>query len=105
MASTSSSSSLGISGILGVVFVTLKLTGFINWAWWLVLLPFYGLLSLCVILLLVWWGYKMIRSVRSGEYKKFKTKMQERKENVSPKSKFQQKLEEMANSKNNFRQN
>ena len=32
---------IGIFGALGVVFVTLKLVGVIDWAWWLVLLPFY----------------------------------------------------------------
>lgn len=33
---------MSIIGVLGVVFVTLKLIGMINWSWWLVLLPFYG---------------------------------------------------------------
>ena len=28
-------------GILGIVFVVLKLVGVITWSWWLVLLPFY----------------------------------------------------------------
>lgn len=26
--------------ILGLIFITLKLTGFIDWSWWLVLAPF-----------------------------------------------------------------
>lgn len=29
-------------GILGIVFVVLKLTHVIAWSWWWVLLPFYG---------------------------------------------------------------
>ena len=33
---------LGIFGVLGIVFVILKLCSVINWSWWLVLLPFYG---------------------------------------------------------------
>lgn len=33
---------VGVLGLLGVVFVTLKLTGFINWSWWYVTLPFWG---------------------------------------------------------------
>jgi len=32
---------IGLAGILGVVFLVLKLTGFIDWSWWLVLLPFW----------------------------------------------------------------
>lgn len=29
-------------GLLGVVFVILKLTNVINWSWWWVTLPFWG---------------------------------------------------------------
>lgn len=36
------SSGLSFAGLLTIVFITLKLTGVINWSWWLVLLPFYG---------------------------------------------------------------
>ena len=32
--------------ILGLILVTLKLTGFIAWSWWVVLLPFYGVVAL-----------------------------------------------------------
>lgn len=28
-------------GLLGILFIALKLTGFIAWSWWLVLLPLY----------------------------------------------------------------
>ena len=33
----------GISflGLLGILFIGLKLTGYIAWSWWLVLLPLY----------------------------------------------------------------
>jgi len=31
-----------VFGLLGVVFVTLKLTGVINWSWWWVTAPFWG---------------------------------------------------------------
>jgi len=33
---------IGVLGLLGVVFVTLKLTGFIDWSWWYVTAPFCG---------------------------------------------------------------
>lgn len=36
-----SSSSIGVFGLLGVVFVTLKLTHVINWSWWWVTSPFW----------------------------------------------------------------
>ena len=44
---------MGILGVLGVVFVTLKLVGTIDWSWWLVLLPFYGglLFALAILVL------------------------------------------------------
>ena len=32
---------IGLSGVLGVIFITLKLTGSINWSWWWVLSPFW----------------------------------------------------------------
>ena len=40
--SSSSSSGIGVTDLLGVVFVTLKLTGVIDWSWWWVTLPFWG---------------------------------------------------------------
>lgn len=44
MSKSSSSSSSGAStlGLLGVLFVGLKLTGYINWSWWWVTAPFWG---------------------------------------------------------------
>lgn len=37
----SSSSGIGVTGLLGVLFVGLKLTHFIDWSWWWVLAPFW----------------------------------------------------------------
>jgi len=33
--------SFPIAGILGLIFITLKLTGHIAWSWWWVLSPFW----------------------------------------------------------------
>jgi hypothetical protein len=33
---------IGFFGILGLIFIVLKLTEVIAWSWWLVLAPFYG---------------------------------------------------------------
>jgi len=40
--SNSSSSGIGAAGLLGIVFVVLKLTGHVPWSWWWVTLPFWG---------------------------------------------------------------
>jgi hypothetical protein len=34
--------SIGFLGLLGLLFVALKLTGYISWSWWYVTLPFWG---------------------------------------------------------------
>lgn len=39
---SSSSGGIGVFGLLGVAFVVLKLTGYIDWSWWYVTLPFWG---------------------------------------------------------------
>lgn len=54
--SSSSSSGIGFFGLLGIVFIVLKLTHYIDWSWWLVLLPLYGgaLLWIIIIALFIW---------------------------------------------------
>jgi hypothetical protein len=42
------SAGIGVVGLLGVVFVTLKLAGVIDWSWWWVTLPFWGSFALFV---------------------------------------------------------
>jgi len=39
---SSRSGGIGVLGLLGVVFVTLKLIGVIDWDWWWVTIPFWG---------------------------------------------------------------
>ena len=53
--SSSSSSGVGVLGLLGVLFVALKLTGFIDWSWWWVTAPFWGaaVLALLIISIIV----------------------------------------------------
>lgn len=43
----------GIFGVLGVIFVVLKLTGNIGWSWLWVLAPFWAPLALVLFLLIV----------------------------------------------------
>ena len=52
--SSSSSSGIGVFGLLGVVFVVLKLTNYIDWSWWYVTLPFWGGVALFLIVIAVY---------------------------------------------------
>lgn len=49
--SSSSSSGIGFGGLLTIVFITLKLLGYITWSWWWVLSPIWIGLLLVVVLL------------------------------------------------------
>lgn len=51
--SVSSSSGATTLGLLGVLFVGLKLTGYIDWSWWWVTAPFWGGIALVGCILLV----------------------------------------------------
>jgi Flp pilus assembly protein TadB len=44
---------LTFSGALLLLFIALKLTGYIKWSWWLVLLPGYGALVVILIIFLI----------------------------------------------------
>lgn len=44
---------LGITGILGIIFITLKLCGVIKWSWLWVLSPFWIGLALCITTLII----------------------------------------------------
>ena len=41
MSNNSSSNGIGFTGLLLILFIGLKLTGFIIWSWWWVLAPFW----------------------------------------------------------------
>lgn len=46
-------SGLGFFTVLGLIFIALKLMGYITWSWWLVLLPLYGSVILYIIALIL----------------------------------------------------
>jgi hypothetical protein len=50
---TSSSGGIGFCGLLTIVFITLKLTDFIDWSWWWVLSPIW--IPLVFVILLASW--------------------------------------------------
>lgn len=51
---------IGLLGVLGIIFVVLKLVGIIAWSWWLVLLPFYGGTALVLAVVVSVLGYALI---------------------------------------------
>jgi len=62
MRESKSTSSSGAStiGILGVSFVVLKLTGFIDWSWWWVTAPFWGGIVLLIAITAAYFVYLRI---------------------------------------------
>jgi len=60
------SGGIGVVGLLGVVFVTLKLLGVINWSWWWVTLPFWGGLALVVVIFAIA-GFIIALTHKSGK--------------------------------------
>ena len=51
--SSSSSGGIGFCGLLTVLFIALKLTGFIGWSWWWVLSPLWLPVITIIITLIV----------------------------------------------------
>jgi len=48
--SSSSSGGIGFTGLLTILFILLKLTGYIHWSWWWVLSPIWISLVLFVVI-------------------------------------------------------
>ena len=44
---------LGFFSLLALILITLKLTNYIDWSWWLVLLPAYGGLVIMLVLFVI----------------------------------------------------
>ena len=55
--------SIGFFGLLGLLFIGLKLGGVINWSWWLVLLPLYGGLAIGLLAIAVLAVYYLVNGV------------------------------------------
>jgi len=50
---SSSSSSIGFTGLLTIVFITLKLCHVINWSWWWVLSPLWITAGIVLLILAI----------------------------------------------------
>lgn len=59
-------SGLSTLSVLGLIFVTLKLTGHIGWSWWWVTLPLYAPLVLAVVIFMVFVVAVLIRHMVRG---------------------------------------
>lgn len=51
--SSSSSGGVGFFGLMFLIFMTLKLTGFIDWSWWWVTAPLWGGFALIFIMVII----------------------------------------------------
>ena len=58
---TSSAGGISTLGMLGVAFVVMKLTGYIDWSWWYVTMPFWGGIALVIAGFLIFILYKLIK--------------------------------------------
>lgn len=45
---------VGFCGLLGILFIGLKLGGIINWSWWWVLVPIWGPFALALLVILAY---------------------------------------------------
>lgn len=50
---STSSGGIGIFSIMFLIFMTLKLTGFIDWSWWWVTAPLWGGFLLVVLIFVI----------------------------------------------------
>ena len=53
MNSNNASGDLSVASILGIIFVTLKLCGVIDWSWWWVTAPFWIPFGILIIMAIV----------------------------------------------------
>ena len=51
--SSTQSGGIGFFGLLAIVFITLKLTGYITWSWWWVLSPLWGPAAVVLVIFLI----------------------------------------------------
>lgn len=48
------SAGIGVTGLLQVAFIVLKLCKVIDWSWWWVLAPTWGTLAVVLLILIIW---------------------------------------------------
>lgn len=79
---SSSNGGIGFFGLLAIVFIILKLTHFIDWSWWLVLLPVLpGLILLAFVLaagVIALLGFIIALIATYADHRKRKTRQKKR---------------------------
>ena len=60
---TARSGGIGFFGLLGIVFITLKLCGVIDWEWWLVLAPIWVPMAIALIVLLFVFLWAIVKEI------------------------------------------
>lgn len=56
---------IGFSGLLGLLFIALKLCGVIDWSWWWVLAPFWIPVALVVVIIIIAVGIVLVKNVKN----------------------------------------
>lgn len=51
-------------GVLLIVFITLKLTGLVDWSWWWVMAPLWIPLSIAAVIGVIWLFAAALKNVR-----------------------------------------
>ncbi len=72
MSENKKSSGVSFFGLLGLMFIGLKLGGVINWSWWWVTSPLWGAAALLLVLLFIamWvWGLASVVKALIHEFK------------------------------------
>lgn len=66
MTKTNNNGGIGFIGLLTIVFITLKLTGYIDWSWWWVVSPIW---ILCLLILMAFVVFFIIALIRESQKK------------------------------------
>ena len=53
MSENKSSGGIGCFGFMFLIFMTLKLTGYIDWSWWWVTAPLWGGFAIAILIVLI----------------------------------------------------
>lgn len=74
MKNNTTSNGIGVTGLLLVAFIVLKLVKVINWSWWWVLSPMWITIGLVIIILIAYWMITLIQDKkwRRSYYRKGK---------------------------------
>jgi hypothetical protein len=57
-------SGVGALGLLGIIFITLKLLGVINWSWWWVTAPFWAGLAIVSVFFMLFFAGVLIAAAK-----------------------------------------